>query len=80
MRCKIANNLRKEGKRVVVAAADTFRAVAIDQLAVWCERAGVEMIAQKEAEKVVLAQAAKADSLQMADSVSASKEILKEVM
>ncbi len=45
---KIAHNLKKEGKRVVVAAADTFRAAAIDQLAVWCERAGVELIAQKE--------------------------------
>ncbi len=45
---KIANNLRKEGKRVVVAAADTFRAAAIEQLGVWCERAGVEMISQKE--------------------------------
>ena len=45
---KIANNLKKSGKRVVVAAADTFRAAAIEQLAVWCERAGVELIAQKE--------------------------------
>ncbi|MBQ3893980.1 MAG: signal recognition particle-docking protein FtsY [Clostridia bacterium] len=45
---KIANMLRKEGKKVVVAAADTFRAAAIDQLAVWCERAGAELIKQKE--------------------------------
>ena len=45
---KIANNLKKEGKRVIVAAADTFRAAAIEQLAVWCDRAGVELIAQKE--------------------------------
>ncbi len=45
---KIANNLKKNGKRVLVAAADTFRAAAIEQLAVWCERAGVELIAQKE--------------------------------
>ncbi|MBQ3708456.1 MAG: signal recognition particle-docking protein FtsY [Clostridia bacterium] len=45
---KIANNLKKSGKRVIVAAADTFRAAAIEQLAVWCERAGVELIAQKE--------------------------------
>ena len=35
---KISNQLRKSGKKVVVAAADTFRAAAIDQLAVWCER------------------------------------------
>ncbi len=45
---KIAYNLKNEGKRVIVAAADTFRAAAIAQLAVWCERAGVELIAQKE--------------------------------
>ena len=45
---KIANNLRKEGKKVIVAAADTFRAAAIDQLAVWCARAGVELIRQNE--------------------------------
>ena len=45
---KIANNLRKSGKKVIVAAADTFRAAAIEQLAVWCDRAGVELIAQKE--------------------------------
>lgn len=45
---KIANNLRKEGKNVIVAAADTFRAAAIDQLAVWCDRAGVELIRQNE--------------------------------
>ena len=34
---KISNILRAEGKKVVVAAADTFRAAAIDQLAVWCD-------------------------------------------
>ena len=45
---KIANNLRKDGKRVIVAAADTFRAAAIEQLAVWCERADVELIRQNE--------------------------------
>ncbi len=45
---KISNKLRAEGKKVVVAAADTFRAAAIDQLAVWCERAGVEMVKQSE--------------------------------
>ena len=45
---KISNRLKKEGKRVVVAAADTFRAAAIDQLAVWCERAGVELVRQQE--------------------------------
>lgn len=45
---KIANNLKKEGKNVIVAAADTFRAAAIEQLAVWCDRAGVELIRQSE--------------------------------
>ena len=45
---KIANNLKKDGKKVIVAAADTFRAAAIDQLAVWCDRAGVELIRQNE--------------------------------
>ena len=45
---KISNKLRAEGKKVVVAAADTFRAAAIDQLGVWCERAGVEMVKQSE--------------------------------
>ncbi len=45
---KISNQLRQQGKKVVVAAADTFRAAAIDQLAVWCERAGVELVHQQE--------------------------------
>ena len=45
---KIAANLKAEGKKVVVAAADTFRAAAIDQLEVWCERADVELIRQNE--------------------------------
>ena len=45
---KISNRLIKSGKRVVVAAADTFRAAAIDQLAVWCERSGAEIVKQNE--------------------------------
>lgn len=45
---KISKRLRLAGKKVVVAAADTFRAAAIDQLAVWCDRAGVEMVRQNE--------------------------------
>lgn len=45
---KIAAQLHGEGKKVVVAAADTFRAAAIDQLAVWCDRAQVELIRQNE--------------------------------
>ena len=45
---KISNRLRQEGKKVVVAAADTFRAAAIDQLAEWCKRSGVELVKQTE--------------------------------
>ena len=45
---KIAAQMRAEGKKVIVAAADTFRAAAIEQLSVWCERAGVEMVRQNE--------------------------------
>ena len=45
---KLADQLKAEGKKVVLAAADTFRAAAIDQLAEWANRAGVELIAQKE--------------------------------
>jgi len=45
---KISNILRGQGKKVVVAAADTFRAAAIDQLAVWCERSKVELVKQSE--------------------------------
>ncbi len=45
---KISNRLIARGKKVVVAAADTFRAAAIDQLAVWCERSGAEIIRQNE--------------------------------
>ncbi len=45
---KIAHFLKNDGKKVVVAAADTFRAAAIEQLAVWCDRAGVELVRQNE--------------------------------
>ncbi len=45
---KISNRLIAEGKKVVVAAADTFRAAAIDQLAVWCERSGADIVKQNE--------------------------------
>ena len=43
---KISADLKSRGKRVVVAAADTFRAAAVEQLAVWCDRAGVSLIKQ----------------------------------
>ena len=45
---KITNILKNQGKKVVVAAADTFRAAAIDQLSVWCERSGVTLVKQSE--------------------------------
>ena len=45
---KISNRLIGSGKKVVVAAADTFRAAAIDQLAVWCERSGADLVKQNE--------------------------------
>ncbi len=45
---KISKRLIESGKHVVVAAADTFRAAAIDQLAVWCERSGAELVRQQE--------------------------------
>lgn len=45
---KIASMLKKDGKKVIIAAADTFRAAAIDQLQVWADRVGVEMIRQAE--------------------------------
>lgn len=45
---KLAYNLKNSGKRVVVAAADTFRAAAIEQLEVWTDRAGVDIIKHAE--------------------------------
>ena len=44
---KLANYWRKQGKRVLLGAADTFRAAAVDQLDIWAERAGVEIIKQQ---------------------------------
>ena len=43
---KMSAELKSQGKKVVVAAADTFRAAAAEQLTVWCERAGVDIIKQ----------------------------------
>ena len=45
---KLAASYKARGKKVLMAAADTFRAAAIDQLKTWSERAGVEIIAQSE--------------------------------
>lgn len=43
---KISHILKESGKKVIVAAADTFRAAAADQLTVWCDRAGVDIVKQ----------------------------------
>ena len=45
---KIANNLKKEGKKIVIAAADTFRAAAVEQLEVWANRANCQIIKRNE--------------------------------
>jgi fused signal recognition particle receptor len=45
---KLADLFKREGGTVIVAAADTFRAAAIEQLQVWCDRAGVDLIKQKQ--------------------------------
>ena len=45
---KIANRLAKDGKKVVVAAADTFRAAAVEQLEIWAKRAGAEVVKRDE--------------------------------
>ncbi len=45
---KLANNLRQDGKKVLLAAADTFRAAAIDQLQIWADRAQVELVRHEE--------------------------------
>lgn len=44
---KLAASLKAQGKKVVLGAADTFRAAAVDQLTIWAERAGVELVKQK---------------------------------
>ena len=44
---KLAAQLKSEGKKVVLGAADTFRAAAVDQLVIWAERAGVDIVKQE---------------------------------
>ena len=43
---KLASSLKAQGKKVVLGAADTFRAAAVDQLTIWSERAGVDLVKQ----------------------------------
>ena len=45
---KIANRLKQDGKKVVIAAADTFRAAAVEQLEIWAKRAGAEVVKRAE--------------------------------
>ena len=45
---KIANNLQKQGKKVVIAAADTFRAAAVEQLEIWANRANCKIVKKQE--------------------------------
>lgn len=45
---KIANRLAKDGKKVVIAAADTFRAAAVEQLEIWSNRAGADIVKREE--------------------------------
>lgn len=45
---KIANRLKKDGKKVVIAAADTFRAAAVEQLEIWANRAGCDIVKRHE--------------------------------
>lgn len=45
---KIANRLAKDGKKVVIAAADTFRAAAVEQLEIWANRAGANIVKREE--------------------------------
>lgn len=45
---KMANRLAKDGKKVVVAAADTFRAAAVEQLEIWAKRAGADIVKREE--------------------------------
>ena len=44
----MANRLRKDGKKVVIAAADTFRAAAVEQLEIWANRAGSDIVKREE--------------------------------
>lgn len=45
---KIANRLKQDGKKVIVAAADTFRAAAVEQLEIWANRAGCDIVKKEE--------------------------------
>ena len=68
---KMANRLKADGKKVVVAAADTFRAAAVEQLEIWANRASVDIVKKEEGtdpasvvyDAIKVAKATKADVL-----------------
>lgn len=68
---KLASKFKSEGRKVILSAADTFRAAAIDQLQVWADRAGVDIIKHQEGsdpaatvyDSIMAAKARKADIL-----------------
>ena len=70
---KLTHMLQKHGKRVILAAGDTFRAAAIDQLAIWAERTGTEMVKHREGSdpSAVVYDAIKAARARQADYVIA---------
>lgn len=45
---KIANRIKKDGKKVVIAAADTFRAAAVEQIEIWASRSGAKLVKKEE--------------------------------
>ena len=68
---KIANRLKKDGKKVVIAAADTFRAAAVEQLEIWANRAGATLVKKDEG----------ADPASVVfDAIRATKEINADVL
>ena len=70
---KLANRLQKQGKRVVLAAGDTFRAAAIDQLEIWAGRTGTEIVKHRDGAdpSAVVFDAIKAGRARQADYIIA---------
>mgnify|MGYP002511364308 CR=1 FL=1 len=51
---KLSNLLKKQDKKILLAAADTFRAAAVEQLEIWAKRSGCEMVKKEEGEPIAL--------------------------
>lgn len=68
---KLAHRLTEDGKKVIIAAADTFRAAAIDQISIWAERAGIDIVKHQDGSDpaAVVFDAIKAASARNADVV-----------